>query len=277
MKRFLGLLVVVFFPLHSSFAQMIVADAAVAGLLQSTHAENLIRYIQMIDEAKNQVIHLKQQLEHAATQSAIAIKNMQGLKNVDSWDDFMNWYNRQLYYERRTIESVKGMNVSIGKKNYSLYDLEGIRDGLKDEYIDYWDKEFTEEQRREMWLGLGLSPSNYAYVQPYRVKGRELARQFIAMSQIQNERNLKNTEEYKKDRDAILLDDSLPEDKQMGDKELQQRILLATNRNGEALGDIAAMTAKQLEMQGIDKALDAPLKEPQQVSNWDTGFERLKK
>lgn len=278
MKRFLLLFVVlIFVPCVNSHAQLSVFDPILNTLMELSYADQVIYYAQSLKNGIETAIHLKDQVLKAEQMLEKTAQNMQSIKNVDSWDDFMDWYNRQLYYERMSIETIKGMNVTVGKKNYSLYDLEGIRDGINETYVEYWDKEFTEEQRKEMWLGLGLSPSNYAYVQPYRVKGREVARILLTMSEIQNEKNKKTSEANKKDLDDLAADAELPEDKQMGQKSVMQRIWQALIRNTEVQEDIAAMKAKELEMQGIDKALGEPLDNPQQVSSWETGFKPLKK
>jgi hypothetical protein len=64
------------------------------------------------------------------------------------------------------------MHITIGKKNYKITDVEGIAYGFKDTFIDYWDRELTEEQRREMWIELGVTPSNYAYISTWRERER---------------------------------------------------------------------------------------------------------
>jgi len=189
----------------------------------------------------------------------------------------MDWYNRQLYYERMSIETVKGMNVNIGKKNYSIYDLEGMAEGFDDTYVKYWDKEFTEEQRREMWLGLGLSPSNYAYVQPYREKGRQVARELFTLAEIQNNKNKKSSEENKKDLDDLKYDSTLPLDKQMGEKAVMQRIWQVLIRNGETLEDISAIEAKRAQADGIDRKLKEPLKQTPELSKFPPNAWNLKK
>jgi len=219
MKRFLVLFVVGFIPLQASFAQITVIDPVLNTFLATTGADQYALFGKMLAESIQQGMNLKDQLGNSVKQLEKTIQNMRSLKDVDSWDGFKDWYNRQLYLEKSTIESVKGMNVTIGKKNYSLWDLEGIRDGVDDTYVEYWNKEFTEEQRREMWLSLGLTPENYAYVQPYRVKGREVAREMIALTHVQHEKNLRYSEVHIKNGEDIKKDSTLPEDQQMGDKE----------------------------------------------------------
>jgi hypothetical protein len=278
MKRFLLILsVLIFLPCFNVFGQFAVVDAGLSALIGGTWIEEAALYAEMIAQDIIQINNLVQMVENAGKQIDMAAQNMKSIKDINSWDDFMDFYNRQLYYERRAIESVKGMNVTIGKKNYSLYDLEGIADGLNDTYIEYWNKEFTEDQIREMWLGLGLSPANYAFVQPYKIKNKEVARQLLAMSDMQNEKNKKTSEANKKDIDDLAADSKKPLDEQMGEKEVQQRILVSSIRNGETLGDIAAIEAKRAEKEGLDEALNKPLKQTPKISSWENGFESFKK
>jgi len=273
MKKILFLLVVVFLPCLGAYAQAIIGDAVVASILQETKTEYLIQYGYMLNEAIKQVDHFKTMIEQTGQQINMSMQNLKSIKDIHSWDDFMDFYNRQLYFEKMAVESVKGMNVTIGKKNYSLYDLEGIADGLTDTYIEYWNNEFNEEQRKEMWLNLGLSPANYAYVLPYREKGREVTRQLLAMSDIQNRKNIKTSEANKKDDDDLVKDAALPLNEQMGEKEVLQRLLRATIRTSEGIGDMSAILAKQAEMQAIDKYLNRPLKQTPEISSWSAnGF-----
>jgi ferritin-like metal-binding protein YciE len=277
MKRFLFLLVVAFFPMHASFAQLVVADAAMAAFLQFSQTKQWEKFGEMAQNGARNIEELEKMVTNTGNQINMAVQNLRSVKDIHSWDDFRDWYDRQLYYGKTAVEVVKGMNVSIGKKNYSMWDLEKIADGLNETYVEYWNKEFTEEQRREMWLSLGLSPANYAYVQPYLEKGKEVARQMLAMSDIQNRKNKKTSEKNKNDMDALVADADKPLEEQMGQKEVAQRTLAAIIRSVETLEDIAAMQAKDMEFKGIDKALDKPLQQTQKVSSWKNGFEALKK
>jgi hypothetical protein len=102
----------------------------------------------------------KQQIEHWKFQVEHTLQNLKNAGDIKSWSDFMSWYNRQLYMEKQTMDSFQKANIKIGSKNYSLYDIEGIAGTVDDTYVKYWNMEFTEKQRKEMWLGLGLTPSN---------------------------------------------------------------------------------------------------------------------
>jgi hypothetical protein len=101
-------------------------------------------------------------VDHLQTSAERSLQNLGSATDIKSWDDFKDWYNYQLYLERQTIRTFENMKVNIGGKNYHFTDVLGIYDGLKWETIEFWDNEFTEEQRREMWTKAGLSPANYA-------------------------------------------------------------------------------------------------------------------
>jgi len=276
MKRILILLVVVFLTCLNAYGQLSIVDPVVDNFLALTGFDQYLYYAEALFKLKEQAESLVAQVKHAERQVEMAMQNLESLNDIDSWDDFMDWYNRQLYFERSAIQSAKNMNVTIGKKNYSIYDLEGIAEGLDDTLINYWDKEFTEEQRREMWLELGLSPSNYAYVQPYRLKGREISRQLFTMSDIQNEKNNKSSEANKKDLDDLKKDSKKKSNDPtaMGEKQLFTKLIQAVIRGNETLEDISAIEAKRAEMEGIDKKLaETPVSKAPLAEYKEDGFE----
>jgi len=185
MKKILFLLVVVFLPIYA-YAQIgIISDAVIATLLETTHADQIIYYAQQLDQGIQQIEHFRYMVENTGKQMEMALQNLKSLKDIESWDDFMDFYNRQLYLERQAAEAFDNMSVKISKKDYKLTDVYGMAEGLMETHIDYWNKEFTEEQRKEMWLGLGLTPSNYAYVQPFREEANAITKRNLSMLQMQ--------------------------------------------------------------------------------------------
>jgi hypothetical protein len=278
MKKFILLLLVVFlFPLHFSHAQLLVLDAAVETVLSYSTTEQIIHYGQQIMEWVETANRFKQQAEHMKFQVERTLQNLKSAGDIKSYSDFMNWYNRQLYLEKQTVDMFKKANISIGNKKYSLYDLEGIIDAVDDTYVDYWDREFTDKQRKEMWVGLGLTPSNYAYVQPFREKARELSREAFYASDIQNEWYVRNIERNNERQERMAADKNLPDDQKMGEKEVLQLLLESSMENNKVLNDMAMMQANQLEMQATQYYLDQPQKDDSAFSYWsDKGFGPLK-
>jgi len=262
MKRLWILLLIVFFVPVLSYGQvMAVMDALVLEALNKTGIEQALYYAQMIIDNVTQITHLASQVEYTIKSYEMAAKNLATIGDVKSWDDFMNWHNRQLYLERMSEEALLDMNISIGKKKYSIFDIEGMAYGFNDTYIEYWNDEFTPEQRREMWLGLGLTPANYAYVQTWQAREQELARQFLAGTAVQNAQYMESAANAKAIKDRLVNDKLVGE---LTDKEMQAMQIEMLVDIGKSLNDLNMAIAQQNEMMAVQKYLektpvDAPL------------------
>jgi hypothetical protein len=279
MKKFLLLLVVVFLlPASFVHAQLAVVDAGMATLMTYSTVEQVLHYAATVKEWAETALRFEQQLSHWKFQVERALQNMASAQDIESWSDFTSWYNRQLYYERRTIESFQNSKVNIGGKNYNFMDIEGMAYGFQDTYIDYWDKEFTEDQRRAMWLQLGMTPSNYAFVQPFRQKGRELAQEFFFASDIQNDWYTRNMERNNERQRRLAEDKHLDvEDKdKLTEKEILMNLLESSMENNIVLNDIAMFQAKELEMRAVEHYLDEAPADIPPFSDWpEDGFRSL--
>jgi len=174
MKKFLILLVVIFIPcmmIHGQ-APMLVIDTTLNALMTALGIDQVIAFGQMLADNITQISNTVQLIETTKNNFELAMKNWETAVDIRNWDDFMDWYNRQLYLERKANEAYDNINVTIGKKKYHISQIEPS--AFDETYLQYWENEFTEEQRREMWMGLGLTPANYAYVQPYRKRASEI-------------------------------------------------------------------------------------------------------
>jgi hypothetical protein len=269
MKRFLFVpLVFVFLPCLNIHGQALVFDAAVHAFMTASQIETVIHYATMVKDNIMQIAQFKEMIEHAVEQGKRAVQNLQGMNDINSFDDFMDWYNRQLYLERRTVDTFKEMKVTVGKKHYSLTDIDGIAHGAKDTYVDYWDKEFTEDQRREMWRGLGLTASNYAYVQPFRQKAVEISRHGLTAPEIQNEWYVRNMERNNERQEKMVKDKNKDADDKMGQNEYLAMLLESSMENNRVLNDIAMNQTLEMERQAVEKYLaDTPADAPP-LSEW---------
>ncbi|MDR1525945.1 MAG: hypothetical protein LBS79_11945, partial [Tannerella sp.] len=137
------------------------------GIMTATHADQLIYYAQSILQMVQNATNTYNQFQNMLRAEQRALNNLKGLSSVKSFDDFMTWYNRQLYLDRQAETRFNNMGVKIGGKTYKVADIENIPEAMQTEYIDYWDNEFSDRQRKQMWLNLGLSSANYAYVQTW--------------------------------------------------------------------------------------------------------------
>jgi len=281
MKRyFLIFFAVFFFPVQFANAQLLMTmDAALNTLMQATGINQIIHYAQELIQWAETATRFKQQLEHMKFQVERAHQNLQSIQDVDNWSDFKAWYNRQLYYERMTMETFKKANIHIGRKDYSLYDLESIKDAVDYKYIDYWNREFTEEQNKEMWLRLGLTPSNYAYVQPFREKANNLAREAFNATEIQGlwyQRNMERNNErlQKLDADKNLEND---DPNKLTEKEILMYMLESSQETNKVANDIAMNQAHMMEMQAAEHYLDQTPIHNKALSDWpDDAFGPLK-
>ncbi|MDR2716999.1 MAG: hypothetical protein LBB89_02895 [Treponema sp.] len=274
-KLFVMMVLVIAIIRQPAYAQLAVADGVVHGLMLDTKLEQVVHYAQTAAQWVKEIEHMREQVIHMAEMTERAIQNLASA-DIHSYKDFMDWYNRQLYLERMTIDAFKNANINIGKKNYKFSDAEGITSGIKDTYIDYWDKEFTEEQRREMWLGLGLTPANYAFVQPLRAKAHDIYRQNLFISEVQNEEYKKDMQINKKWTDKMDADKDKDSKEKMGQKEIEEAILEVEINNNRVLNNIAMYTARSLELAATEKYLDETPALAPPLSEWKpNGFRPL--
>jgi hypothetical protein len=259
--------------LRFAHSQLAVVAAATDTVLTLTGIDQIVHYGQEVLEWVESANRFVQQVNHWKFQVERTLQNLKSAKDIKSYKDFMSWYNRQLYLERQTTDMFKNANISIGNKNYSLYDIEGIIDAVDDKYIDYWNKEFTDKQRKEMWVGLGLTPSNYAYVQTFKQKERDLSRKAFYAAEIQNEYYVQNMERNNERQNKLAADKNFSVDDQMGEKEVMQMLLESSMENNKVLNDLAMMQAQQLEMQASQYYLDQAKPDAPAFADWpEDGF-----
>jgi hypothetical protein len=170
--------------------QVVEIGAVTQGILEKTKIENFIYYAQMVEQQVQAAVNTWGQLQSMIRAEQRAIENLKGIASVGSYSDFMDWYNRQLYLERQVETRYQNIGIRIGGQNYSLAEIEKIPDALKGRFAndEYWD-DFTEAQRREMWVNLGLTPANYVYQSAWAARERELAQAIMTRKDMINEEN----------------------------------------------------------------------------------------
>jgi len=276
MRKTLLLMVVVFFPMQA-YSQLVLMDPLVSAVMQATHIEQVIYYAQQLEDNIMQIENFRRMIENTGQQIDMAVQNLKSLDKIESWDDFVEFYNRQLYLERQAMQSFDNMHVTIGKKDYKLTDVYGMAEGFMETHVDYWNKEFTEEQRKEMWLGLGLTPANYAYVQPFRAKANELTKQGLTAVGIQNDWYTRNMEKNY-ERQKIMAEDKYKDvNDQLGEKGMLMMILDSLIETNKVMNDVAMNQAIEREERAVDKALDKAPKYKPPLADWSerTGFEKI--
>jgi len=256
MKKFiLVFLVIAFLPTMTVNAQMAVADGFAHGLLAGSKLEQGIYWAQQALDMVESIARLQEMVERFGKQIEMQMDNLANIGNIHSFKDFTTWHNRQLYLERMTEDAWNGMSIKIGKKDYKLTDVEGMAYGFKDTYVDYWDKEFTEAQREEMYVGLGLTPANYAYIKTWDAREQQLAKEFLAARIIHNAnymdemtRNNEKLNELEKDKKKKADDPS-----KMGEKGVAVINAETNIANNKALNDINMNLLDLKEMIAVEK------------------------
>ena len=270
------LFVLFFFSCFNVFGQLLVFDSLLQETMKGSFAEQMIKYAQMLEKAADQYGQMLLMAGYLQKQVTASAQNWNSLQNVKSWDDFMDFYNRQMYLERKSLDTFENMKVNVGDKSYHMLEVHKILDGIGEHSHKYWTSEFTEAQRKEMWTALGLTPSNYVYSKSLREKARNFAKESLTMREVQNESYMADMQDSKKRRDRFIEDRNLPQDAKMGEKEVLIYIGETLLDSNKVLNDIAMQNAAMMEFQGVQYFLDETPHDRPVLSEWPgDGFESL--
>lgn len=266
-KVLLLLLVIVFLPVQAVHSQLIIGAPILETLATKAGIDQVIYYAQSLEQMVISVQNAIATAQHLYNQVEMAQRNLSRIGEISSFSDFFDWYNRQLYLERRSAETFDKMSITIGKKDYRLTDIDGMAYGMQDTFVDYWDREFTPEQRREMWLGLGMTPANYAYVQTWKQKEKELARKFLTSPAIKNNEYMQDMIRNNSILKRLAGDADMPLEDKMGEKEIAAINAEMSVHNNKILHDIGMSLAEIQEWLATERKLNEEIYfEPPAVS-----------
>jgi hypothetical protein len=254
--------------LVGSYAQLVVTAPILETLTNVTHVDQIVYYTQMIEQQVQAAMNSYNQLQNMIRTEQRALDNLQGITKVNNFGDFMDWYNRQLYLERQSEQKFTNMGIKIGKKNYKLADIDQIPGAVDDRYANYWENEFSDQQRKEMWLNLGMTPSNYAYVQTWKAKEDEIGIIIATNREIQNEEYQAAMERNKELSDNVMNGD-------VGEKGVMQAIFEVLVDSNKTARDANMQYAMALDYQlAREKQSKAPPNEPVVSDWWDKSYFR---
>jgi hypothetical protein len=117
-----------------------------------------------------------------------------------------------------------------------------------------------------MWLNLGLSSANYAYVQTWKTREKELAQKILTKKDVINEENMAAAERENEMLKALEEDAKKPEDQRMGDKAVAQMNLKVSMDTNKTLRDMAYDQAEAEELRLIEKRANNPPPNPPRLS-----------
>jgi hypothetical protein len=228
-------------------AQMAVLDAGVASLLAATKADQLVYYGQSLMEMYNNAQNTYNQFQNLLRAEQRIMNNLKSVANVKSFDDFMKWHNRQLYLEKERESRIPNMGVKIGEKTYKLKDIQEIPDALRQNYGDEYWGDFSEAQRKEMYTRMGLSPSNYVYLQTWKEREKQIADELLTKTDIINDENMEAYANYKETVEKYANDKNKPENEKIDSKEIGMDSLMAQIETNKILRGMAYDAAKYNE------------------------------
>ena len=242
---------VVFLASPRASAQMVVELGAVTQtLMERSRIERVIYYGQMVAQQVQAAANTYAQVQAMIRAEQRAFENLAGIRNINSYSDFMGWYNRQLSLEREAAERFNRIGIQVGNHTYSIADIKDIPNAVRTTYgAEYWESQFTPEQRREMWINLGLSPSNYIYQSTWANREEDLARRVLIRRGILHEDN-----QMAASRHAAMLEEAMQEG--TGEKAILQAsldVLVDTNHLiRQGLLDEAQWREHQLAQQRLN-------------------------
>jgi hypothetical protein len=269
MKKILFILVLTaalaLMPAANAHAQFAIVAAATDFLLSFETLQQSIYWAQQAIDMATQIKQFAQQVEYLAHAAESQILSLKNIGNIHSFKDFTEWYNRQTYLEKKTEETRNNTSLSIGKPRNKLTDAEGIAYAIQNTYVDPFEKDFTEEQRKAVWVGLGMTPANYAYVQTWKKREEELVKRFIAAREVQNndymddmKRDDEKLSALEKDKEKAEID---PDDKSIMDVKGVAAITAEMSiHNNKKLNDIDGKMADIMDFLGTEKLLDKDIK-----------------
>ena len=251
-------------------AQAAVTAPILEGLMASMKIDQVLYYASSLEQMIQSGVNTYNQFQNMLRMEKMAMDNLKGITNVQSYDDFMTWYNRQLYLERQAENKFKNIGVNIGGKNYRIEDISEIPNAMKETYIDFWDQELSAKQREEVWRKLGLSPANYAYVQTWKKREDAIAKSILTKIETANEEYMKDMERNKEMLDRIAEDKNKSEEQKMGEKELLSMLVEVNVANNKKLNDMAIDNAEANEMELVrNKQEETPPNPPRLSESWN--------
>jgi hypothetical protein len=252
-------------------AQAAVTAPILETIMSATHTDQIIYYAQSIAQLIENGTNTYNQFQNLLRAEQMALNNLKGISNVKSFDDFMTWYNRQLYLEQQSEKRFGSLGVKIGGRTYKVADVSDIPNAMQTEFVDYWGNEFSEQQKREMWINLGLTPANYAYVQTWKAREEDLAKRIMTKREIVNEENMAAAERENEMLKMLEEDAKLPEDQRMGEKSVAMMSLQAQLEANRLQRNAAYDRAEAEERRLMKEQAEKPLPNPPDVSDmWGT-------
>jgi hypothetical protein len=244
---------------QKTYAQLVVIDAVLTGTIEKLGLDQAISTAQMIEETIQQGLTMVHQLEHLKQMAEDSFENFKKLADIENFEDFMKWQNRQLYMERQVEAKFNSIGMTIGGKRYGLMDAMSIPGAALNDLKDTATGDFTEAQRRRMYTKLGLSPTNYRYVRTWQGRIEDTVRTVSAMSEVLDEENIATFEQEAKDMAIVEKDDKV------GATSQWQIMMRALFRQNDQLKTLNGQVAEANNLKAAEVMLEQDRRLPRDI------------
>ncbi|GHV09367.1 hypothetical protein FACS189485_21850 [Spirochaetia bacterium] len=161
-------------------------SAAIATAIEGTQIEHLFATIANGIQIAQEVIIAYNHLQYGIQTAKAAIQNLKNfdfskMKTLDDWVDF---FNHQMDLERRTEAIFSNIGVRVGGKTYGLMDTLDIPQAIAENEYNQWNSQFTDRERKKMWVHYGLKPANYYYMKTWQQREKDLVGKMAAKPEV---------------------------------------------------------------------------------------------
>jgi len=228
----------------------IVSAPLLESLMAETHAEDILYYVQQVEQMVQSVETAYRQYETFLRAEERALANLEGITKVESYEDFMNWYNRQVSLEKAAEKRIAGMKLSIGDEAYDLAEINSIPEAFANQgakAVDVWKNGLSPQERKRVYVNMGLSPGNYEYIKAWGEKEKAIMDLLLTNADIVNEDNMEAAE-----RNQEIADQALNGD--VGEKGVMQAMLEIMLDTNIAIRQANYDAAKARELEAVRTA-----------------------
>jgi hypothetical protein len=180
----------------------------------------------------------------------------------------MAWNNRQLYMERQVEAKFHSIGMNIGGKRYGLTEAMDIPGALLNDLKDTATGEFTEAQRKRMYVKLGLSPLNYNYVKTWQGRIEDSVKWMATKTEVLNEENAISAEEEAADMAIVEGDEKI------GATSQWQILMRALFRQNNQLKTLNEQTAEANNLKAAEVMLEQESRLPRDIIT-GTSFDEI--
>jgi hypothetical protein len=176
------------------------AAAAIATAIEGTQIEHLAATIINGIQIAKEVVIAYNHLQYGIKTAMAAIQNLKSFdfSKMKTLDDWMNFANRQMDLERRTEAIFSNIGVRVGGKDYGLLDTLDIPQAIAENEFNQWNSQFTDRERKKMWVQYGLKPANYYYMKTWQQREKDLVGKMAAKPEAVTESQTETAEKVEK-------------------------------------------------------------------------------